>query len=377
MAEPMKNSFGPEVPRAIAEQLAAVSDFDVEAFVDDCLRGFDDLELMDRARRIADVMGNHMPADPHIAVPLVTDSLGPVDHGLTGMAPMRFLPLTLYVANVGLPAFEESMAAQYELTKRFTAEFSIRTFLTHEPERTLARLREWTTDPDENVRRLVSEGTRPRLPWAARLPAFIADPAPVLALLELLRDDPSQYVRRSVANNLNDVSKDHPELVVELAQRWSADGDRNRARLVRHALRTLVKRGDPQALAVLGHAPADHVEVVEVVVEPAEVAIGDRVRITVTLRDGREPGTRGAAAQEVAVDLVVHFVKANGSRSPKVFKGGRRELAPGDTATVSRTISVAQLSTRTHHPGRHRVQVQVNGRRVDGATFELVAAPGG
>ena len=377
MAEPMKNSFGPQVPRTIGEQLAGVTDdFDVEAFVEECLRGFDDLELMDRARRIADVMGDHLPADPHVAVPLVTASLGPLDHGLTGMAPMQFLPLTLYVAKVGLPAFEESMTAQYELTKRFTAEFSIRAFLIGEPERTLARLREWTADPDENVRRLVSEGTRPRLPWAARLPAFVADPTPVLALLELLRDDPSQYVRRSVANNLNDISKDHPELVVALAERWSADGDQNRGRLVRHALRTLVKRGDPQALAVLGHAPADHVEVADVDAEPAEVVIGERVRITVTLRDTRIPGTPGAAAEQVAVDLVVHFVKANGSTSPKVFKGGIRELGPGEVATVARTISVAQLSTRTHHPGRHVVQVQVNGRRVDGPSFEVVAASG-
>lgn len=374
MAPAMKDSFGPEVPEWIGQRLCdGFPSFDPGVFVAECLVGFEDLELMDRARHIADVLTRHLPDQPQLAIPTVTTCLGPIDRGLTGMAPMRYLPLTLYVGRVGLPAFEESMAAHYELTKRFTAEFGIRPFLRHDPPRTLARLRQWTADPDEHVRRLVSEGTRPRLPWAPRLADFVADPRPVLHLLERLRDDPSEYVRRSVANNLNDISKDHPDLVLALAQRW-LDDDEQRRRLLRHALRTLVKRGDPGALAVLGHGPSPHVAVSAVTVEPAEVAIGERVRLTATVVDSRPPGA-DAAAGEVVVDFVVHFVKANGSTSERVFKGGRRTLAPGQEATVTRTISVAQLSTRTHHPGRHRVQVQVNGQRADAPSFRLRPAP--
>ncbi len=381
MAERMKDSYGPEVAEWVGHRLAgALPDLDARAFAAECMPGYEDLELMDRARRITDVMARHLPADPAAAVTTITASLGPVEEGLTGMQPFRYLPFVLYVGKYGLGAFEESMAAQHELTRRFTAEFSIRPFLIHHEAATLARLRQWAGDPDPHVRRLVSEGTRPRLPWAPRLPAFIADPAPVLALLELLRDDPSEYVRRSVANNLNDISKDHPELVVELAERWWADGDDQRRRLLRHALRTLVKRGDPTALEVLGHAGADHLVVGDVSIEPARPVIGGSVRMTATVVDTRpagEPATADpvAADERVAVDFVVHFVKANGSASARVCKGGVRGLGPAGATVVSRSVSLAQQSTRTHHPGVHRVEVQVNGRRSDAGSF-LLGRPG-
>jgi 3-methyladenine DNA glycosylase AlkC len=445
MAERLKDSYGPSVALWVGSRLADVlPDLDAEAFAAECLPGYEDLELLDRARRMAEVMARHLPADPTTAVPLITAALGPVEEGLTGMQPFRYMPFVFYVGQHGLGAFEESMLAQYELTKRFTAEFSIRPFLIHHEAATLARLREWTGDPDPNVRRLVSEGTRPRLPWAPRLPAFVADPAPVLELLELLRDDPSEYVRRSVANNLNDISKDHPDVVVDVAGRWWADGDEQRRRLVRHALRTLVKRGDPTALEVLGHVGADHLVVHEVSIDPTDPVIGGGVRITATVVDTRSSseqataasdaavasdaagaggvadagagarsgggpaagaataarsaarsGTAGggapgsadsadphphgslvgadprSATQEVAVDLVVHFVKANGSTAPRVFKGAVRTLGPGGSTVVTRLISLAQQSTRTHHPGVHRVQVQVNGVRSDAGSFHL------
>lgn len=372
MAERLRDSFGSDVIEWVAAGLErSVPGFDAASFVAACADGFDDLELMDRGRRIAQVMGDHLPRDPHVAIPMVTAALGPIDPELGGMQPFRYLPHALYVASHGLGAFEESMTAQYEITTRFTAEFSIRPFLVEHREATLARLREWATDPDPNVRRLVSEGTRPRLPWAPRLREFVADPAPVVELLELLKDDDSEYVRRSVANNLNDISKDHPELVVDIARRWWDDGDEQRRALVRHGLRTLVKRADPGALEVLGHARTDHVEVSSATVEPAVARIGESVRVTVTVTDIREPGS--GPDERTAVDLVVHFVKANGSTAPRVFKGGVRDVVAGGSATYARTISVVQLSTRTHHPGTHRVEAQVNGRRVPVGQFELRA----
>jgi 3-methyladenine DNA glycosylase AlkC len=409
MAERMKDSYGPDVALWVGQRLAGVvPGLDAQAFAAECVPGYEDLELMDRARRITEVMAQHLPADPAVSVGIITASLGPVEDGLSGMQPFRYLPFVFYVGRYGLDAFEESMAAQYELTRRFTAEFSIRPFLIRHEAATLARLRQWASDPDPHVRRLVSEGTRPRLPWAPRLPSFIAEPAPVLDLLTLLRDDPSEYVRRSVANNLNDISKDHPELVVGLARRWWADGDDQRRRMLRHALRTLVKRGDPAALEVLGHAGADHLVVRGVTVEPSDPAIGGKVRITATVVHTRSgdgghltepveggPGrpservavTTGSAVdpvvdgprsttERVAVDFVVHFVKANGSTSPRVFKGAVRELDPGESCVVTRSVSLAQQSTRTHRPGAHRVEVQVNGRRTEAGSFTLRAEPG-
>jgi 3-methyladenine DNA glycosylase AlkC len=368
MAEPLKNSFGPDVPRKLARMFVSVEpDFDAPGFVRRCLVGYEDMELTERARHIAQVLADHLPSDRRLALTVITDALGPEieESELTGMDGFLYLPLVFFVALHGLDHFEEAMRAQYELTKRFTAEFSIRAFLERYPDATLDRMREWAADPNVHARRLVSEGTRPRLPWAPRLRGFQADPGPVIELLEALKDDPEEYVRRSVANNLNDISKDHPDLVVEVARRWWAGASPDRRRLVRHGLRTLIKQGHPGALAVLGHGPDSPVEVVAVSVAPTSVAIGEKVGIEVRLanRSNREGGA--------LVDVIVHFVKANGTASPKVFKGAEVMLGPGEEKTISKTISLRQHSTRTHYPGRHQVDVQLNGRVVPGTGFEL------
>lgn len=243
VAEPLKTYFGPEVPRKIAASIASVwPAFPKRPFLADALDGYEELELTPRARHIARALHAHLPADYDEAVEILLASLGPPMDGdeLSGMEVFVYLPHVFYVAEHGLEHWETSMRAQYELTQRFTAEFSIRAFLDREPERTLARLREWASDPNPHVRRLVSEGTRPRLPWAPRLREFQEDPAPVLELLELLKDDPVLLVRRSVANNLNDIGKDHPEVLVETCRRWARDASEERWWVIGHALRSAV-----------------------------------------------------------------------------------------------------------------------------------------
>ncbi len=361
MAEAWKDSYDASIVNWVAEGLARVlPTLDVERFVAACLAGFDELELMARAQRIADLMTGELPEDPRVAIPLVSAAMGPIEADLPGITPFRLMPHSMVIGALGPgAAFEESMPALRALTLRFTAEFAVRPFLVAEPERTVAQLHAWAADPDERVRRLVSEGTRTRLPWAARLPAFIADPSPVVALLDRLCDDDSALVRRSVANNLNDLSKDHPGLAVTVAERWWALGGPRRQWVARHGLRTLVKRGDPAALAVLGIAAGEHLTLGSASIHPAEVAIGGRVRIEVEVADTRTSGP----AESVAVDLVVHFVKANGATSAKVFKGGVRALGPGESGSFGRTVSLAVHTTRTPYPGWHPVEAQVNGTR--------------
>ena len=369
MAEPLKNQFGPEVPERIAHMLAAVdASFRRDAFIERCLDDFDDLELTPRARHISNALAEFLPGDRKRALEMIVESLPDPDDSaeLTGMEGFRYLPYVFFVADHGLDHFEAAMAAQYELTKRFTAEFSIRAYLEHEPGATLERLHQWAGDPNVHVRRLVSEGTRPRLPWAPRLPAFQADPSPVIELLELLKDDPEEYVRRSVANNLNDISKDHPDVAVDLAQRWWDDGDQTRRRLVRHGLRTLVKQGDPAALAILGYDADSPIRVESVVIVPDRVAIGGKVRVEILLTNPSDAAAAGL------VDLRVHFVKANGSTSPKVFKGAEVTIPPRETAIVRKTVSIAQHSTRTHYSGTHSVEVLLNGMNHDGGSFEVI-----
>ena len=372
MPTPLKDSFGPDVPARLAEAVAAVHPgFTVREFLDDALDGYDGLELTPRARQIARALRVHLPADYDQAIDVLLASLGPPLEGSepSGMAAFFYAPHVFFVAEFGLDAWETSMRAQYELTKRFTAEYSIRPFLDREPERTLARLREWTRDPSADVRRLVSEGTRPRLPWAPRLRRFQLDPSPVLDLLELLKDDPSLYVRRSVANNLNDIGKDHPDLLVTTCRRWMEDANEERRWMVRHALRSAVKRGDRAALGVLGFGPADAAEVHQVSIEPSRPHIGATVRISATVSNA---GTRHAVFN---IDLRIQFVKASGGTSPKVFKGREVELAAGERTTVSKVISLRQHTTRVHHPGRHLVELIVNGASHPAGTFVITDMP--
>ncbi len=284
------------------------------------------------------------------------------------MAPFLYLPHVFYVAQYGLDHFEVSMHAQYELTQRFSAEFSIRSFLERYPEETLARLEVWARDPSPHVRRLVSEGTRPRLPWAPRLRRFQEDPRPVLHLLELLKDDPELYVRRSVANNLNDIGKDHPDVLVETARRWLEDASEERQWLVRHALRSAVKRAEPGALDVLGYGSDAAVKIGNVRLTPKRPVTGGSVNVAFEITNA------ASRHQRVLVDLRVHFVKANGSASPKVFKLSTLDLAPGETAALKKTITLENLTTRKHYPGTHRVEVVINGRTHPLARFELRAA---
>ncbi len=368
MAEPLKNSFGPDIPTRIADMVERVyRDFDSAGFVAAALDGFEDLELTPRARQISAALAAFLPSNPKRAIEILMDSLGPkIDGELTGMDSFIYLPHVYFVADHGLECFELSMRAQYELTKRFTAEFSIRSYLERYPAETLGRLREWTDDTDMHVRRLVSEGTRPRLPWAPRLKRFQEDPSSVVDLLELLKDDPEEYVRRSVANNLNDISKDHPDLVVEIARRWWSAGGRNQRRLVRHGLRTLIKRGHAGALDVLGYSANSPAVISGVTCTPGRAEIGGKVRIEVNLHNPSE------GAIKALVDLRVHFVKANGTTSPRVFKGAELSMGAGGEATVRKTISIAQHSTRTHYRGTHRVDVLLNGKTLPGATFEIV-----
>ena len=263
-------------------------------------------------------MRKHLPAEyPQAIDVLLASASQPHEHRASGgMAAFLYMPHLFFVAQHGLDHFEDSMRAQHALTQRFTAEYSIRAFLEKHPEATLARLREWTSDPSQHVRRLVSEGTRPRLPWAPRLRAFQKDPRPVLELLELLKDDPELYVRRSVANNLNDIGKDHPALLTAVAKRWLRGASEERRWIVNHALRSAVKRADAGALGALGYGAKAEVAVGDKRITPLRAKIGGSVTVSFTLANKqRRP-------QRVMVDLVVHFVKARGTGAEDVQDEG-------------------------------------------------------
>lgn len=365
MAGDLKSFFGRKVVETLARDFAgAYPEFDREGFVAECLDGLDRLELMPRAWHIAEAMRRHLPQEFPRAAGILMRSLGaelPATE-LNGMDVFRYLPHVFYVSKYGLDSFEDAMRVQYELTKRFTAEFSIRAYLTTYPVETLARLREWADDPNVHVRRLVSEGTRPRLPWAPRLRAFQKDPAPVLALLELLKDDPELYVRRSVANSLNDIAKDHPNIAIDTCRKWLKGASKERSWIVRHALRSLVKAGHPGALALMGVGGVPKVRIRSVKFKAKRVRIGGRIEFSFELT------STNTKPQTLLVDYAVHFVKSHGKSAPKVFKLKKINLVPGSTEVLAAAVSLKEMTTRKHYPGVHAVHLLINGR-----TFPLGA----
>ena len=356
----LKHFFSPALVRRLAEEIARVHPpFPARAFVKQATRDLEGLELLERARQIARALAAHLPPGYPEAIGILLRSLGP-EHASdellgVGMAPFFDLPHVLVVAERGLGHFDLSMHAQYELTKRFSAESSIRPYIARYPEQTFAVLQAWTTDPNPHVRRLVSEGTRTRLPWAPRVAWLDAHPERVLELLERLKDDPAPLVRRSVANNLNDLGKHRPDLLAATCRAWLANATAERRALVEHALRSAIKRGDPAALRLLGYGAKAAVAVEAVRIAPRRLAIGGRVTISFALRN------RSRAPQAVLVDLAVHFVKANGRAAPKVFKVTRTELPARGRVALRTAVSLAVHTTRTPRPGRHAVDVIVNG----------------
>jgi 3-methyladenine DNA glycosylase AlkC len=372
VADALKTFFNPALVRRLGGDLAAaMPGFAEDAFVAQATKGLGALELLDRGRHIMTAMRAHLPADYPRAVEVIVRSLGAphVSDELegAGMAPFYYLPHTQFVGTHSLDHFDVSMDAQHALTQRFTCEWSIRGFIARDPERTFRYFKKWARDKSPHVRRLVSEGTRIRLPWASRVGWLDANPHRIVELLELLVDDPATVVRRSVANNLNDLGKLDGDLLVETCRSWLAKETPARRALVEHALRSAVKRGEPKALALLGYGGEARVAIENVKLAPKRVAIGDSVSIELTVRS-----ELARSKQSVLVDLVVHFVKANGKPSPKVFKLSRAELGPGGHATFKKTISLAVHTTRKPQRGRHAVEVLINGQPTPVGAFDVV-----
>lgn len=258
---PLKAILGEASIDCLAQNIAYVyPSFDVRGFVEQASLNLEPLPLMQRAQQIAQALRQFLPPHYTQAIELLIASLTPAhtatsDLGLSGFF---YLPHSCFIANYGQDwqynsnqdPFEVSMRALYALTTRFTSEFAIRPFLMAQQERTLAQVMLWLDDENPHVRRLCSEGTRPKLPWGKRLPSFIANPQPTLPILSALKNDASLYVRRSVANHLGDIAKDHPELVFSICQQWLPEASKEVKWLIRHAVRYWAKKGDERAITL-------------------------------------------------------------------------------------------------------------------------------
>ncbi|MEO0566419.1 MAG: DNA alkylation repair protein [Pseudomonadota bacterium] len=282
-----------------------------------------------------------------------------------GLCGWGIWPLTTLIGDHGLGSTEMALETLKEITKRGTSEFDVRPFIAADPGQALPIIASWVGDPNHHVRRLVSEGTRPRLPWGIRLQGLVADPAPIIPVLERLRDDPSEYVRRSVANHLNDIAKDHPDLVADIAWTWMPGADKTREKLLRHACRTLVKQGHAGALSAFGFCAPD-IDEPRVTLTSPVVQFGQTLEFDVTIC------ATGKAAQNLIVDYVIHHQKADGSLSPKVFKWTTFTLQPGDVRHFSRRHAIKPIKTRRHYAGTHALSLRINGNDYVNEAFELI-----
>jgi 3-methyladenine DNA glycosylase AlkC len=359
-APALKEIFNAERLKHIATEMTAVyPGFNAKAFLKMANDGLADLSIMQRMARVSECL--------HAVLPLGYDESLEVLRALAPRLNSGFVSISLphYVAMYGGHDFERSMEALKYFTTFGSAEFAVRYFLRSDVQRSLALMQEWSRDQNEHVRRLASEGSRPRLPWSFRLEQVQADPTLAAAILDNLKADESLYVRKSVANHLNDITKDHPEWVLDLIEGWPLD-NKHTAWIAKHALRSLVKQGNQRALAIIGASGKAEVEIVGLTVEPAVIRLGEKITLSFGVK------STVAESQRLVIDYAIDYVKANGSSSAKVFKLKALTLPGNATELVSRGQQIKELTTRKHYVGVHAVHILVNGERLASTSFEIL-----
>ena len=338
----------------------SVQGFDPASFERQASEGLQAHELKARIAHVAGALSASLAGPFETDAPRVAQAVS-----AAGLSMWAAWPAVEWVAVDGLEDPRQALDALGQMTGTASAEFAIRPFIERHPEVTWRRLGEWAAADDEHRRRLASEGTRPRLPWGRKVAALDSDPHPGLGLLDRLREDESEYVRRSVANHLNDIARSEPDLAIATATRWSEEGGRHVGTVVRHALRGLVKRGDPRALALVG-ADVDAKIDAQLALDSQRAEIGGAMPFSATIQLGGDESARAV------IDYAVLYARRTGRASRKVFKLATVDLDPGRPVCLRRKVKLADVSIRRHHPGEHTIELLVNGQVAARASFELV-----
>lgn len=348
MPEPLKNAISAGFIGQLSAALKkADSNFDAAGFEKAVFsHDWKSKELKQRIRHVTNCLNDFLPYPYRKQLKIIMNIAG----AFRGLGSLIFPD---FVEVYGLEDIDASLDALEKLTQYSTGEFAIRPFIGKSQEKVMKRMKQWAQHPNEHVRRLSSEGCRPRLPWASPLPGFKKNPQPVLEILDLLKSDPSEYVRRSVANNLNDIAQDNPQLVLKTAKRWHGKSDETN-KLVKHACRTLLKKGDADVLAIFGFAKDTKASVKKLAAAKTKIRIGD------TLAFSFEVHNEDKKAKSLRLEYVVYFMKSNGKHSKKVFQLSSKQFPPGPTA-VAKKHRFSDFTTRKHYPGEHHIAVAVNG----------------
>lgn len=343
-----------------------VSNFDGKKFMQAILPPhFVQLEWKERMQHTTQTLHLFMPqpfAQSAALLPALIDQLK--KDGFKGHQ-LEFMFLPDYIANYGIDDFEHAVVALELVTQYISAEFAVRPFMLKYGQRMVDQMYKWSSHPNHHVRRFASEGSRPRLPWAMAIPALKKDPAPLLPLLENLKNDPHEYVRRSVANNLNDITKDHPAVVIDLAKKWKGISKETDA-IIKHACRTLLKSGHPEILSFYGLG-AEGLSISALQIETPQVKIGDHLVFNFNLAN------QDATSRYIRLEYILYYLKQNGTLAGKVFKISEKNYPAGEKIQISRKQSFKRITTRKFYTGVHRLSIVVNGKEMQAADFELLA----
>ncbi len=372
--EPFKNIYNPTSLKKISKEIKkAYPAFKSPQFEKAVLKDLEKLELKDRVRLIASSLNTYLPNNYKKAVKIILKSLaeesidGEWDRKEgPGIAGFMTWPLNQYVETYGLNDYETSFNAMIELTKRFSSEFTVRPYLIEHEKKTYADLKKLIKHPNKHVRRWVSEGTRPHLPWGLSVPAIKDNLSRNIRLLEKLFQDPEEYVRRSVANHLNDISHLDPKLMLRTCKDFlKKDKSRETQWIVRHATRTLLKKGNKEALVLNGFTKNPKVKLTGLKLGPKRIKEGDSFDLSFAL------ASQSKSTQRILIEYIIHYPKKNGTLSPKAFRLKDFKLKPQEKLKIKKSVHFKKVTTRVHYKGKHPVEIQINGEKLSKTQFTL------
>lgn len=363
MAEALKHMYNPEFFEKLCPVMrSTIPNFDCKYFIHRVFNNeWPELELKQRVRHIAVTLHDFLPQNFSEAVEILTNLSEALRDNIReqGFATI-FIPEYVQVYGINHP--QQSLRALEKITQLVSAEFAIRPFLIRYPELTLKKMLEWSKHENANVRRLSSEGSRTRLPWAMGVPALKKDPTPILPILENLKTDPSEYVRRSVANNLNDLAKDHPALVLQIAKRWQGK-NKDTDRIIKHGCRTLLKKGHVEILSLHGYDSKSRGTLKNFDMPKTKVKIGEQLSFAIEFINREKKQT------PYRLEYSIDYLTSTGRRSNKIFKITEDEFEAGEVVSIVRKQSFRNLTTRKHFKGKHTLSILANGKKIGEKEF--------
>jgi 3-methyladenine DNA glycosylase AlkC len=366
MAEALKHMYSAGFFEELCPVMrATIPNFDCKYFIHRVFNNeWPEFELKQRVRHIAITLHDFMPQNFSDAATILVNLSQALRKNIVREQGFATIFIPEYIQVYGLDDPEVSLNALEKITQLVSGEFAIRPFLIKYPQLTLKKMLQWSNHESASVRRLSSEGCRPRLPWAMGIPALKKDPSPILPILENLKADPSEYVRRSVANNLNDIAKDHPQLVLKIAKRWLGKNE-DTNRIIKHGCRTLLKKGDEQVLGLHGYNPKSRGVLKKFELPKTKIKIGEYLNFSIGFINRENKVT------PYRLEYAIDYLTSTGKRSNKIFKITENEFAAGETVTILRKQSFKNLTTRKHFKGKHTLTILSNGKKVGSKEFMI------